>query len=286
MYEVALKTDYPCPFLIKPLQKYGLLTTGRFSPPSRVTLDDATKRAANIPMHATSFAVCYPLGGVEHMSSADKEILALTDPCFSFLLYGGFVYFDKEDFPIRCNAFLVGGTGLTFEGPRRWHSKYAIELHSQQRFCPITIEFFRQMGARYFAWINPGEKLRNPHDTQVLDDFTHGGFVYLFHDDPLQEDCAHDCYFVVAGGHSEEVKNESSDDDDDDDERREAEPQPQEPRQERSTVPQLQPQDLDAAEAILADMDEETEPRSRRSQVSAGFVPEQEEDDDSDNTDE
>eukprot|EP00300_Choanocystis_sp_HF-7_P001903 c11512_g1_i3.p1 GENE.c11512_g1_i3~~c11512_g1_i3.p1 ORF type:complete len:1371 (-),score=318.78 c11512_g1_i3:67-4179(-) len=267
MYEVALKTDYPCPFLIKPLQKYGLLTTGRFSPPSRVTLDDATKRAANIPMHAESFAVCYPLGGVEHMKSADKDILALTDPCFNFLLFGGFVYFDKEDFPIRCNAFLIGGAGLTFEGPRRWHSKFAIELHSQQRFCPITIEFFYGMGARYFAWINPGEKLRNPHDLEVLNDFEHGGFVYLFHDDPLQEGCEHDCYFVVAGGQPEEEveRRESSVESD------EEQTQPP-PQQERRSHVQVE-------DSLVDDTPDQS---SRRSQVSSGLAPAQSELDDSD----
>jgi hypothetical protein len=49
------------------------------------------------------------LTGVENVPEDVKRHLSLVDASFAFLLFGGFVYFNRENFPIRSNSFMAGG---------------------------------------------------------------------------------------------------------------------------------------------------------------------------------
>jgi hypothetical protein len=88
---------------------------------------------------------------------------------------------------------------LKFLGPFKWNSKkYTPSLHNQARFHPITIRYLKdQVGARYYAWINPGEVLKCADGTEENSGFSHGGFCYLFHEDPMVPS-EKDCYYVVG----------------------------------------------------------------------------------------
>jgi hypothetical protein len=97
----------------------------------------------------------------------------------SFLLYGGFIYFNAQNQVIAANAIVGFGEGLSFSPPRRWKRQFSPALRRQQRFQEITIDNFREAQFTEFCWLCPGEHIACDNSTEVFKIGDFGGFVYF-----------------------------------------------------------------------------------------------------------
>jgi hypothetical protein len=154
------------------------------SPLHPVNMDSASRAGSLIPDDAYSFAWCYP-------SIKPNAVFGVrrTDPWASFLLIGGFVYFTAAGKVCAVNAAESVGYShraeeasanselgiLQFGNSAQLCAEAAAELIEGGRFFPITFPALWSKGARYFAWIRPGERLRCSEPVPAL-----GAFAYLF----------------------------------------------------------------------------------------------------------
>lgn len=201
------------------LQRHGLTSkapriTGQVSPMFKVLLDFSQREALEVPQDAVDFAWSYP---VSHYDALESDAYALDhwEEAFhggaaavkDFISVGGFMYF-RGDGTIA-SAQTLGKPEeqeegcLTFADPRRWDPEWTATLVAEGRFQRVTISTFVAYGARLCLWLRPCEVILGadgsplPRQPQV----PFGGFVYLFHADPLSmepEDLALDRYFPVA----------------------------------------------------------------------------------------
>lgn len=74
---------------------------------SPVTLSPTVRDEAGIPRKALSFAFAYPLPGAA--AASDRGRLNMSDPAISFLVLGGFIYFDDSRRVCGVNALLCQG---------------------------------------------------------------------------------------------------------------------------------------------------------------------------------
>eukprot|EP01111_Echinosteliopsis_oligospora_P016414 TRINITY_DN6815_c0_g1_i1.p1 TRINITY_DN6815_c0_g1~~TRINITY_DN6815_c0_g1_i1.p1 ORF type:complete len:358 (-),score=64.72 TRINITY_DN6815_c0_g1_i1:51-1124(-) len=179
--------------------------SGTHGPIAPVTLDDSAKRAASIPLEATHFCWCYPPTGIVQLTKTQKESLELPvksgDPEFTFLAFGGFVYFkyleEEQRYKfLRANALVQAQTGLTFEGPFKWDTSYTSYLYREGRFEDVTISGLNSLGLKLYCFINPGEQLKSQYTDEVWSPCPNGGFVYLYNSDGQPHPL--DRYFHVA----------------------------------------------------------------------------------------
>lgn len=151
------------------------------------------RRAIGIPDDATHFVWSYPIVGGSRLS--------FTTPVGSFMNIGGYVYVNESN-QFRAATTLVPANegALQFGDPQKWKLEWTRELHKFGRFQPITIPQLQDTGAKYFCWLRPGEQIPGGPANR------HGGFVYLFHDNVIEEDPAltsYDRFFAVLGGEDE-----------------------------------------------------------------------------------
>jgi len=167
---------------------------GQFSPAHSITLAAREKVALGIPAKATSFVWSYPVSGWTCVSEDQS-------PIANFLALGGYVYFDSMGEILRCNTLTKttqsSGGGLQFGSAQHWQEEWTASLLKEGRFQPVTIQAMYDAGARYFCWLRPEEKMAGNCKEQP--EVPHGGFVYLFHDDPAAQNSS-DCYFAIASG--------------------------------------------------------------------------------------
>jgi len=138
--------------------------------------DAETKKAANIPASATSFAWAYPMvlePGQRQPSGASEA---------SFLTLGGYMYFDEQKRIVGTNAIQpapLGTLGLMFGRAQPLPAAVADTMSRQGRFQEITLPFLAEQGASHFGWIRPGEfsqEVASPN----------GCFAYKFRDGALK----------------------------------------------------------------------------------------------------
>jgi len=177
---------------------------GQLSPVHPITLSDTQKKAARIPIEATSFVWAYPIA-----RDQDRDIYRLTginpaDPDLAFLMVGGYVYFNKEIKVCGVNTILPSiDNGLVFSKPKKWNHDFTKFLAKEGRFQPITIKALYDCGARHYCWIRPDEPLVDLDWGTSEKLCPNGGFVYLFHDkydEGSKEEMGKDCYFHVLNG--------------------------------------------------------------------------------------
>jgi len=167
---------------------------GQMSQCCSLTLDANAKRSANIPANADAFCWGNPI----FLSRANKENIKeldatlLESPKVSFLLYGGFIYFEGEMI-VQCNSLVPSNEGLFFSPPTRLefvclHYHIRDSLAHAGRFQEVTIENFKERGAKFFSWILPGE----------FNLCANGGFMYLFGEN-FYSYHEQDCLFAVLG---------------------------------------------------------------------------------------
>ncbi|KAJ5073495.1 caspase regulator ring finger domain-containing [Anaeramoeba ignava] len=185
------------------LHKFNVWNFGTFSPKHPITLDEKSKIIAKIPIKATSFVWAYPLAGVSQLTEDQKAQLDLTAPEVVFVSFGGYLYFDSSDRVVGANAIGIG-RGLFFNGPHKWDHEFTSCLYREGRFQDITIQSMYDKGARYYCWVRPNETLvsESKKEWKICEN---GGFVYLFHQNPFEED-PRDCFFCVGNADPNEEK--------------------------------------------------------------------------------
>eukprot|EP00906_Rhabdomonas_costata_P026522 RCo037780 len=158
---------------------------GFISSLSRTTLDAATRAEAAIPWEAQYFCFAYPLKGV---AKVPEDKLPVLDPQYSFLVFGGFMYFNEKRHLLQLNA-LGKGDALKFEGPYKLPpSPFINRLKEENRFQPVTVAPLVQAGAKYFIWIPPVDGHRLLDKPDPISGF-HGAFVYLFDSQSADQNC-------------------------------------------------------------------------------------------------
>lgn len=85
---------------------------GHLSPIAPVTMRGPSAAMAGVPKEAALFAFAYPLACLR--DDAERLLLARPEPWLSFLLLGGFVYFDNER-----RVMQVGEPGRAFTSRAR-----------------------------------------------------------------------------------------------------------------------------------------------------------------------
>jgi hypothetical protein len=163
------------------------------SPLNAVTLPDAARAAAAIPMEAAFFSFCFP--AAQDVAIPDKVTrspsrICSGDPFVKWLTTGAFIYFDYQFDVIGINAvsFEECGTGAASPAaaPRSTMSalclgdssplpRSAIQpLHDGSRWCQVSEPtLVYSFGFGHFTWINPSEFLGD-HIFPMS-----GGFAYL-----------------------------------------------------------------------------------------------------------
>eukprot|EP00929_Paragymnodinium_shiwhaense_P071885 TRINITY_DN36507_c0_g1_i1.p1 TRINITY_DN36507_c0_g1~~TRINITY_DN36507_c0_g1_i1.p1 ORF type:complete len:322 (-),score=44.89 TRINITY_DN36507_c0_g1_i1:216-1181(-) len=160
----------------------GEIVFSQLSPLHPITLDDETKKAANIPLRATSFAWTYP------MVMEPGQQLPRGPSETSFVQFGGYMYFDADFNIVATNSIQpapLGTLGLMFGRAQPLSPQVVDTLTRQGRFQEITLQPLSDTGATHFAWIRPGE-----FDGRVAS--PDGAFAYKFVDGLSR-------YFPVVG---------------------------------------------------------------------------------------
>lgn len=169
---------------------------GSVSPVHELTLSFENKALALIPESAARFVWAYPLFGMGSLNDAQKERLANCSPNLSFLVFGGFIYFDAQNTVLQANA-IAQGNGLYFSGPQPWRHEFTSNLFKQGRFQDVTIAAMRDQGAKKYCWLKPDEVLVDISGCVSWKIEGNGAFVYLFHED--QRDYSPlDRFFTIA----------------------------------------------------------------------------------------
>lgn len=170
---------------------------GRLSPmcPVTVTANDPVADLIRIPKLAKYFVFAYPV------TTLHKEVqVENRNPLDSFLLSGGFLYFDADKQLIQTNALWVG-CNVQLGAPKRLPEQVMQALEQQNRFHDITLDNLTQLGAKRFAWILPGEfSSKEEGGVQCID----GGWCYQYEDPTVNN------YFAIASASSVLGKNKSA----------------------------------------------------------------------------
>ena len=66
----------------------------------------------------------------------------------SFMMFGGFVYLDKQGQVVKMTALGIG-EGLSFCAPEPWRHACTATLQAQGRWQAVTMPFMRDKGAQY-----------------------------------------------------------------------------------------------------------------------------------------
>lgn len=155
-------------------ERWGIedIVFAQLSPLFRITLDDESKQAANIPLTADFFAWAYPVvmeDPVPEDASPEEK---------GFLTLGGYVYFNATSEAVGMRAITpidVGSLGLSFGRPQNLPDRVAESLTQKGRFQEVTLPALASRGATHFAWIRPEEFA----DSVVS---ANGCFAYKFKD--------------------------------------------------------------------------------------------------------
>jgi len=166
-------------YLLQTLKKEGKEINGTISELQHLTLDFEQREKLNIPTNADMFCWANPIQQTESINNEKLFFsnLGMHDSDVQFLLFGGFMYFKKNEL-IRCNCIVPSDeSGLIFGPPNsfsclRWHCDFLTKI--KHRLSLITIKSLRDTGATQFCWILPGELKGCPH----------GGFLYIFEASP------------------------------------------------------------------------------------------------------
>uniref|UniRef100_A0A7S1SC43 nicotinamidase n=1 Tax=Alexandrium catenella TaxID=2925 RepID=A0A7S1SC43_ALECA len=176
---------------IQDLRLYNVEPSGKIGPFAPITLDHASRAALEIPESAKNFAWGYP-PNTGNFDEKARGYFSITTPAAAFFVFGGFIYTDDKGQVVAVMALSLG-SGLQFKPAVKWRAKYSACLES--RWQPVPVPLMKKKGAKLYAWVNPGEVLTSS-DNESWTNAKHGSFVYLFHDNPLEED-DRDVYFQV-----------------------------------------------------------------------------------------
>jgi len=178
IYQVYLTGNLK-PLNDSPIDNGGFVVGG-FSPLSAITMNDHTRNISNIPTDATYFAWAYPISGLEIVSDDIKHDLDPIHTEISFILFGGFMFFDEKSNLIQVNA-VYGGDKIHFSGPKKlMYSDVHRALIKSGRMQQVNVQELNDRDITHFCWITPNENIGGV----TIAPF--GGFLYMFEDKVVQ----------------------------------------------------------------------------------------------------
>lgn len=191
------------------------------SPLHPLTLDAAAREVLCIPEDAATFGFSHPAPDwktTKSDASADPYDADWTEPSvfeqaplvLECLSVGAYAYFNSKGALVAMNTLRprsADESSFKFAGPQVWLPEWTKALAEQNRLQPITLKVLWDTGARYFAWLLPGEQFLQPSGKpcERQPNITHGAFAYIFRSDPYTEDPEEVCldrYFAVVGAES------------------------------------------------------------------------------------
>jgi hypothetical protein len=154
----------------------GGICDGSFSPISIITMDEHTKQIANIPFDAKYMAWAYPLSGIQVVDEITRNKMDVTLPENSFVLFGGFIFFNQNKELIQVNA-VFNGDNINFDVPKTLnYGDINNSLIKNGRLQEVTNQCFLDFNIKSFCWITPNENLNG----KIICPF--GGFLYMYSD--------------------------------------------------------------------------------------------------------
>ena len=168
----------------------GLLSRsdGTMSPKHKVTLELEKRKAAGVPEDALYFAFAYPLTPQsDGWFDAALNAPSLSLGARSFLVSGGFLYFDAYGKCIQVNAVSSEyglESQLEFDGPHRASHEAVAQLRAAGRLQPVTWKQLRAAGALEFCWVHPWERFGAERVALAKYESTipNGAFLYAHED--------------------------------------------------------------------------------------------------------
>mmetsp|Transcript_118120 Transcript_118120/g.294547 ORF Transcript_118120/g.294547 Transcript_118120/m.294547 type:complete len:481 (-) Transcript_118120:153-1595(-) len=146
---------------------------GVASAPHHITLSDAELNQLGIVREARLFSFCYPVTTEQPLQISKKDTMT---PDIALLAFGGFMYFDSDMVLKDVRAVMpTGQGGLRFCQPQAWLPQWNLS-GGLYRWRPVTLPALRDLGVRYFTWLQPEEEV----DGVKL--CRNGGFAYIFHE--------------------------------------------------------------------------------------------------------
>mmetsp|Transcript_34268 Transcript_34268/g.87012 ORF Transcript_34268/g.87012 Transcript_34268/m.87012 type:complete len:478 (-) Transcript_34268:170-1603(-) len=138
-----------------------------------ITLSNAEISELGIDRDARFFAFCYPIVTERPLKLSAKDGRS---PDIALLAFGGFMYFDSDMVLKDVRAVMpTGQGGLRFCQPQAWLPQWNLS-GGLYRWRPVTLPALRDLGVRYFTWLQPEEEV----DGVKL--CRNGGFAYIFHE--------------------------------------------------------------------------------------------------------
>lgn len=187
--------------------------TGTLSRCTPITLSPERLEKVGIHRRAAFFSFCYPLNRAIEVTPSEMT-LADIDPSYppvAFLLYGGFIYFDKNGKALHLNALRTieaekvnaeltplqrrkrgvkqltvqtgnngsstDQAGLLFDGPFHLPDVVVEKLDSLGQMNTLTVSEFRMAGATSFCWVGPNDL---PPGLTLEKSIPYGAFLYRF----------------------------------------------------------------------------------------------------------
>lgn len=171
----------------------GGLCVGSFSPVSAITMDDHTRNVSNIPDDATYFAWAYPLSGLELLSDDVKRDLKPEAPEVSFVLFGGFIFFNDNYNLIQVNS-VYGGNNINFNEPKKLkYTDIHYTLEKEGRLQAINVQELKDRDITHFCWVTPNEKIGG------VTIAPYGGFIYVYEDHMVQ------CFEILQASGDQQI---------------------------------------------------------------------------------
>lgn len=100
---------------------------------------------------------------------------AVNMPEVAFLAFGGIIYYNHKHAVVDVHAFMPTlGRGAKAGTLKKWRPEWRSKL-PLHNWVPVNVPSLRRSGARYCAWISPGERLG-------ADVLRHGGLAIIFHE--------------------------------------------------------------------------------------------------------
>eukprot|EP00405_Crypthecodinium_cohnii_P042877 CAMPEP_0206556818 /NCGR_PEP_ID=MMETSP0325_2-20121206/18698_1 /ASSEMBLY_ACC=CAM_ASM_000347 /TAXON_ID=2866 /ORGANISM="Crypthecodinium cohnii, Strain Seligo" /LENGTH=673 /DNA_ID=CAMNT_0054057547 /DNA_START=40 /DNA_END=2057 /DNA_ORIENTATION=+ len=200
--------------VIRLFEGQGIECRSKITPLSTITLDDAARKKAGIPDQATQFCWAYPIGG-GRFSEHQRAYLPTTSPSASFFVFGGFIYFGKDNSVVSVTAMTLG-KGLEFKPAQKLSEEFSLSLlettyekcpqclaslANESNYCgncgiflyqdsmqPVTMPWLKKKGAEFCSFVRPGQKLTSKTGNVLNIGGLHGAFVFLFTRDPRTHD--------------------------------------------------------------------------------------------------
>lgn len=155
----------------------GGVGIGTTTQPQYITLNTQTRTSANIPSDAVYMSWGYPLSDINSLPDHFKREMNSSYPEVSFVLFGGFLFFNDNLDLIQVNS-VFSGNNLTFQKPVKIPYE-ALKLQNSS-LVEITIQELRDKDITHYAWIPPMFKLTACLETSS------GGFLYVYSDRTIQ----------------------------------------------------------------------------------------------------